>query len=389
MSLDIRGAHDPQALILPFLFDLRKDGVGWQMTIHNGQESIVVEDIVIAHDTIKIRLPLFDSEFKGILKNDSTFSGYWHNYLKGPDYKIPFVANATSRSRFAAAQDDHLNVSGEWEAHFELGTPDAYSALGIFKENGGLVSGTFATETGDYRYLEGSTMGDSMFLSCFDGSHAFLFHAALSNDTLHGRFWSGTHSQEPFVAWRHAGYKLRDQDSLTFLKEGHDMVDFKFPSIDGDTVSPMDAHHAGKVMMVQVMGSWCPNCVDETRLLQEMYSQYHEQGLDVIAVAFERYEGQDKAIAALKHFRDELGVKYDILFAGEASKDVASEKLPFLSHVMSYPTCIFIDRAGKVRRIRTGFYGPGTGEHYLDYKRNLQLFLEKMLAEQPAAKKAA
>jgi thiol-disulfide isomerase/thioredoxin len=146
-------------------------------------------------------------------------------------------------------------------------------------------------------------------------------------------------------------------------------------------VSPKDSAHAGKVLMVQVMGSWCPNCVDETRLLDEMYAEYRDRGLGVIAVAFEKYEDPAKAVAQLKRFRDNLDVRYDIVYAGRASKEEASAKLPFLDHVMSYPTCIFIDRRGMVRRIRTGFYGPGTGPHYANYERNLRSFLEQLLAE--------
>ena len=82
-------------------------------------------------------------------------------------------------------------------------------------------------------------------------------------------------------------------------------------------------------------------------------------------------------------------MKYDVLYGGESRKEVAAAKLPFLNHVMSYPTCVFIDRAGKVRRIRTGFYGPGTGAHYANYKRNLKAFIEQMLAEPVEGKKAA
>ena len=245
----------------------------------------------------------------------------------------------------------------------------------------GRVTGTFGTETGDYRYLDGIMHGDSLLLSAFDGSHAFLFQAALRGDSLLGRFRSGIHSQEPWYAIRNEAFHLRDPDSLTFLKEGHEMVALRLPDLDGRSISPMDDPYKGHVRMVQVMGSWCPNCVDETVLLTELYDQYHQQGLDVFAVAFERYPEKDKAIASLKRFKDRLRVKYDVLYGGESRKEVASEKLPFLDHIMSYPTCIFIDRAGKVRRIRTGFYGPGTGEHYLNYKRNLKAFIEKMLAE--------
>lgn len=381
MELDVRTGTDPGAVVLPFLFDLNGDSGAWHMVVHNGAETIPVDDIRVGRDSIRIRMPLFDSEFVGYFGNDSLIGGFWHNYLKGPDYRIPFIARAGATDRFPEHARGRQDITGNWECHFAQNTEDAYNAIGIFHEEGGRVTGTFGTETGDYRYLEGVTVGDSLFLSAFDGSHAFLFTAALHNDSIIGRFRSGIHSQETWTAVRNPDYKLRDPDSLTFLKEGYDMADFRFPGLDGDTVSPMDARHKGHVMMVQVMGSWCPNCVDETLLLDEMYSTYHDQGLDVIAIAFERYPDKERALRALRRFKEKLKVGYEILYAGEARKEVASAKLPFLDHVMSYPTCIFIDRAGKVRRIRTGFYGPGTGEHYEAYKRNLKAFIEHMLAE--------
>ncbi|MFZ1687042.1 MAG: TlpA disulfide reductase family protein [Flavobacteriales bacterium] len=382
MQLDIGDGN-----ILPFGFDLDHDPTGWLMTVHNGTEHIAVDDVHFANDTMRVRMPLFDSEFLGAFTSDSVFVGQWSNHLKGPDYRIPFVATAGTGARFALhSKSDTRDLSGAWETHYSQGTADAYDAIGLFSQVGSHASGTFVTETGDYRYLEGVVDGDSLKLSCFDGTHAFLFKAGWRNDSLFGRFWSGTHWQEPWVAVRNASYKLRDPDSLTALREGYDMADFSFPGIDGGTISPKDEAHAGRVLMVQVMGSWCPNCVDETLLLDEMYAKYHDDGLSVIAIAFEQYPDSARAIAGLRRFRDRLNVKYDIAYAGPANKDAAAERLPFLDHVMSYPTCIFIDRAGTVRRIRTGFYGPGTGEHYLNYRRNLELFLERMLAEPvPAA----
>lgn len=373
MELDIHG-H-----VLPFLFDLANDSSGWSLVVHNGEEHIAVNDVLVKGDTIRIRMPLYDSEFKGVVANDSTIRGHWYNYLKGPDYHIPFVAQAGQRTRFDHTLAPTVDVAGNWETHFSQGTSEAYDALGIFHQEGGEATGTFGTETGDYRFLDGEVSGDSLFLSCFDGSHAFLFKARVSGDSMTGRYWSGIHWEEPWTAVRNAAFALRDQDSLTSLREGYEMVDFSFPSIDGGTISPKDPAYAGKVLMVQIMGSWCPNCVDETLLLDEMYEKYQDRGLRVIAVAFEKYEDPDRALDQLRRFRDRLQVKYEIVYAGPANKEVAGSRLPFLDHLMSYPTCIFIDRAGKVRRIRTGFYGPGTGGHYINYKRNLEAFLESML----------
>ncbi len=377
MDLDLKGTT------LPFLFDLSKNDTGaWAMVVRNGAEEISVTDVLLRKDSILLRMPLFDSEFKGVLRNDSTIEGEWFNYLKGPDYRIPFVAHAGPADRFPGAQSGSTDMSGTWEVHFSKGTPDAYNAVGLFEQApDGQVTGTFLTETGDYRFLAGVVRNDSLKLSCFDGSHAFLFNAALKDDSLIGRFQSGSHWEEPWIAFRNKDYHLRDPDSLTFLREGYSMVDFHFPDLEGNVVSPLDPAFKGKALMVQIMGSWCPNCVDETKLLNELYGSYQHKGLEVIAVAFEKYADTTRALAGLRHFRDVMGVSHRILYGGVANKETVDEKLPFLDHVMSYPTCIFVDRNGKVRRIRTGFYGPGTGQHYEIYKRNLNSFVEQLLAE--------
>ena len=375
---------------LPFVFDLlRVDGGRLAIDIHNGDEVIRVDDIELVGDSINIRMPLFDSEFRGLIDGPNGIHGLWYNYLKGPDYRIPFQARYGNDKRFNVSLPSRSDArfDGVWEVHFSPGSADHYPAIGMFRSTReGLATGTFITETGDYRFLEGTVTGDSLFLSCFDGSHAFLFEARMDGDSVLGRFWSGNHWQEPWVARRNPEFRLRDPDSLTYLREGYDMIDFRFPDLEGAPVSPSDPQYKGRPLVIQIMGSWCPNCVDETRLLNELYEKYHGAGLEVISIAFEKYEDPAKAIVALKRFREVLDVRYPILYAGRSSKAVASEKLPFLNHVMSYPTCIIVDHHGRVRRIRTGMYGPGTGAHYLTYKRSFESFLEALLAEARSGK---
>ena len=372
-----------QDRILPFSFVLsRGDSGSWNMVVHNGTEHIPVDDVRLDHDTLVARMPLYDSEFRGLVRNDSLIEGHWHNFLKGPEYRIPFVAKAGLTHRFPGPSNGVARIAGTWEVRFSQGTPDAYNAIGQFEQHtDGRATGTFMTETGDYRFLEGQVHQDSLLLSCFDGSHAFLFAAQLVGDSLHGRFYSGTHWQEPWVAVRNPDFRLRDPDSLTFLREGHTMIDLRFPDTDGNMVSSTDERFRGKPLMVQIMGSWCPNCVDETRLLNELHAKYNQRGLEVLAVAFEKYDDPARAQQALKHYQSTLHVRYPILYGGSASKEEAARKLPFLDHVMSYPTCIFVGRDGKVKRIRTGFYGPGTGSHYEAYKSDLEDYIEGLINE--------
>lgn len=369
---------------LPFQWELHRAASGaYRIVIHNADERIAVEDVAITADSIHFRMPLFDSEFHGVLLGDSLMRGVWHNPIKGDDYTIPFEAKAGAGSRFPNQRgDDALRFAGSWQVRFSPGTPDAYNAIGAFRSAAdGSVSGTFMTETGDYRYLAGSAHGDSLWLSCFDGTHAFLFGASLDGDSLHGRFWSGKHWQEPWVGIRNNAYHLRDPDSLTFLKPGHERIDFRFTDTDGVERSPSDSAYSGRPLLVQIMGSWCPNCLDESILLSEMHERFSARGLRVLAIAFEKQNDPQRALQSLRSYKESLHIPYPILYGGKASKEEATARLPFLDRLISYPTCIFIDRKGRVRRIRTGFYGPGTGAHYQAYRQQLADYLTMLLSE--------
>lgn len=381
-ELDITAAGDPSPVLLPFQFDLELDSLGAPILhIRNGQERIDVHEVELVNDSIRIRLPLYDSEFQGRMRGDSVMEGTWHNYLRSDDYAIPFVAYSNDRPRFLPHPEARADITGEWKSTFQKGTCDSSMALGIFKQHGGGLSGTFATETGDHRFLDGVVRGDSLYLSVFNGYQANLFAATIRNDSLLGTVYWGKHGRDRWTATKDPSFRLRNADSLTFLKEGYDMVTLALNDLNGNSVSPQDAAHKGHVVVVQVLGSWCPNCVDESRLFKELYEKYHDRGLEIIGVAFERYPTEERSVAALERFRDHLELTYPICYAGAAKNEVIAEKLPFLNHIMSFPTSITIGRDGKVRRIYTGFYGPGTGIRYEALKRDLERMLVSLLNE--------
>jgi hypothetical protein len=49
--------------------------------------------------------------------------------------------------------------------------------------------------------------------------------------------------------------------------------------------------------------------------------------------------------------------------------------------VLSYPTTVFVDKKGKVRKIHTGFNGPATGEKFTEFKTEFKAFVGELLAE--------
>jgi thiol-disulfide isomerase/thioredoxin len=381
-ELDMSAPGDASTVLLPFLFDVESDGAeATRIHIRNGEERMVVHQVEVYGDSIRIRMPLYDSEFRARLLGDTGMQGVWHNYLRGDDYVMPFTARADDRPRFRQQPPHNVDVSGEWKAWFSQSCCDSSMALGIFRQDGGHLAGTFATETGDYRFLEGVVRGDSLYLSVFNGFQANLFSAVLRNDSLVGSVFWGKHGRDHWNAVKDPSFRLRNADSLTFLKEGYSMATLSLTDLEGRLVSPQDEAHKGKVVIIQVLGSWCPNCVDEARLFAEFHDKFHDQGLEIIGVAFERHPTKERSIAALERFRDHLGLKYPICYAGPSKKEVTSEVLPFLNHVISFPTSITIGRDGKVRRIYTGFYGPGTGARYDAYKRDMERMLVGLLAE--------
>ena len=96
---------------------------------------------------------------------------------------------------------------------------------------------------------------------------------------------------------------------------------------------------------------------------------------------FENYGDFERAAAATRKFRDGLGITYPMLIAGTAGMDDAATKLPQLTGVFAYPTTIFVDRAGEVRKISAGFSGPATGLRYDQLVAEWTAVLETLLAE--------
>lgn len=348
---------------LPFIFKVINDSL---IKIYNAKEVILIDEITYQNDSVIIQTPVFEGYIKAkINKNKLSGSFIKESY----DRSVKFEA-IKSNIRFSQIQNATKNVTGTWETVFSKGLKGEYLAKGIFKQQGNKVTGTFRTTTGDYRYLEGIVEKDSLKLSTFDGAHAFLFNAKISGSTLTGHFYSGLHWKEPFVAKLNNNYELPNADNLTFLKKGVDRFDFSFPDRNGKNISLSDKRFQNKVTIVQIMGTWCPNCLDESKFLTRFYKEHKNEGLEVVALAFEVAKTKEIAFKGIDRLQKRIDIEYPILLAqiGSEDKKLAHEKLPMLNHIISFPTTLFIDKTGTVRKIHTGFNGPATGEKYEIFK---------------------
>lgn len=354
---------------LPFNFEVKyitQDS--FIIELINGEERILVSDIIIgldretAKDTVIINFPVYDTYIKAIYE-EGIMEGDWYVNYKD-NYSIPFKAQHGSDVRFKRSSNDYEEyIDGTWAVSFDYDKDSPYPATGQFNMDSlHSVTGTFKTETGDYRYLEGIVDGNKMKLSVFDGSHAFLFESKLLEDsTMVGTFYSGKHYKSNWIADKSADQSLRSVYDLTKIVND-ERFDFSFKNVKGDTVSLNDKAFEGKAKIIQIIGTWCPNCRDESKFLKAYY-QNKPDNLEIVSVAFERYKEDSKNIESIKRYKDKMEIPYEILYGGYYNKQEASKAFPMLNKIISYPTLIFLNPDNTVHKIHTGFNGPATDEY--------------------------
>jgi thiol-disulfide isomerase/thioredoxin len=363
---------------LPFHFMLEQRNNSLVLIIQNAEERIVCDEVASSGDSLFVRLPLYDSELR-FKASVNTLDGVWINRGRKSPAVIPFHAEKGISHRFHQPEPSSNATApeGKWETWFDAGQPDSSLAIGLFRRGtGNQVYGTFLTETGDHRYLEGNIQGDSLKLSVFDGSHAWLYLAKINSNSMEGLFFSGNHYKAPFHARRNDTIALRDPAHITRV-EGN--ITFGLPDCDSNIIRETDERFRKKVIIHQVMGTWCPNCMDESVFLDSVYLARKEEGLEVVGFAFERSPDFQKAIPGLRRTINRLGIHYKVVYAGQADKERLKGVFPGLQDFISYPTTIVTNRDGKVVYVHAGFSGPATGQSWNEYRRSFSTLLDKLL----------
>ncbi len=368
-----------QDQLLPFTFEVLKGGEKYHVKLINGvEETIPLDEIDIVGDSVFITLHIFDIELRAKINGDSLNGYYIKNYKE--NYRLPFTAKHNNSNRFKKPTASS-NFNGKWQVTFVEDDSISFPGVGIFKKEGDLLKGTFLTETGDYRYLEGVASDTAMSLYTFDGNHAFIFNATIKNDSISGEFLSGMDYKATFTGVKNENAQLNDADVLTFLKEGYDKVSFSFPNLDGKTVTLNDEKYQNKVVLLQIFGTWCPNCMDETIFYSDWFDKNKDRDVEIIGLAYEAKDDFNYAKARVEKMKKKYNVNYDYVIAGIYDKEAAAKTLPMLNHVLSFPTTIFIDKTGKVRKIHTGFSGPATGIYYEEFIDEFNSFMNLLLNE--------
>ncbi|WP_196889224.1 peroxiredoxin family protein [Aureivirga sp. CE67] len=364
---------------LPFLFDIDEKDGKYSGYLINSEEKIPLNEIEIKNDSVFISMHIFDISLKAKINGNTLNGVYVKNYI--PNYELPFTAKFGETKRFENPVSTN-KFDGKWDIIFKDDEGNENPAIGVFEQKGNLVKGTFLTPTGDYRYLEGTEENGFLKLVTFDGNHAFIFNMKLKeNGEIKGVFKSGLNWIETFTGKKNPDAKLPDANKLTYLKEGYDTVSFSFPNLNGEKVSLDDPKYKDKVVILQIFGTWCPNCMDETQFLTKWYQENKDKDVEIIGLAYEIKDDFNYAKSRVEKMKETFNVPYDFLIAGTANKEEASKTLPMLNKIISFPTTIFIDKNGKVAKIHTGFSGPATGEHYAKFIEEFNLTINDLTSE--------
>lgn len=362
---------------IPFTFNVLNDSL---LQIINGEEVLKVTNIRYSNDSIRIQTPVFEGYINAKIVDRKIENG---NFINPSFNRVVPYTTIYNKDRFTTKNEPTVDVSGTWETVFSK-HGNKYLASGIFKQKGKIATGTFITKTGDHRYLEGVVDGDSLKLSVYDGIHVFLFKAKATDSTLNGMFYSGNHWKEPFEAKLNNEYELKIDKKTTFIKEGYDQFYFSFPDDKGKLVASTDPEFDNKVIIAQIMGSWCPNSLDQTKFLVNYLKENPNDNVKVVSLDIEITKSRETSYQNINRLKKEIGIEYPILlaqFGKGGSKKAVLEKFPMLNKFNAYPTLLILDKNKKARKIYPSFYGPATGETHKAFKKEFGTIINELVSE--------
>ena len=376
-----------------------------KVSITNADETIEVPVVVDDGGTLTLRFDDYDSEIVCKPSDDSgrVLAGEWvkRRGAKGAEnefVRLPFHLNGrgfcgtTTIAQQPGEQERAiatLAANTRWSVRFADDEDPAVLQFSVLRTADGrprqITRATFLTTTGDYRYLTPTIVGDTVTMACFDGAHAFLFTSRLLPDgTLKGDFASGPTYRTTWTATPDPDAKLPDAFSIARVVPGVDPSALRYPGLDGverPLIQLAGKGEGPRAHIIEVFGTWCPNCRDATALLKELHARYAGQGLEIVGLAFEVTGDRGRDLKQLGVYRERHGVAYAMLLGGTTDKAKAQEAFPVLDKVHAYPTFLFVDRAGVVRAVYAGFTGPAAEAEHAELKARFVKIIESMLAD--------
>lgn len=363
-------------LEVPFNFEIDKN----KITFLNAEERFEGGKVYQIGDSVKIKIDQFDNELAFKISGDSLIGTLRKQDNSGKPISV--VAKRGENFRFKpSGEKPTADFSGTYDVVFKNPNGTDEKTVGVFKQTGNKLTGTFLRITGDSRYLEGIVEGNNFYLSSFIGSTPSYYRGTFSNNKEIVGESVNARGSIAFNGIQNQNAELPDAYKLTYLKEGYKTLDFSFPDVNGKKISLSDKKYKGKPVILTITGTWCPNCVDEASFIAPWYKENRKRGVEVIAIHYERQLDSVYVKKALNGFREKFGIEYDQVVAGKPDKKLVAESLPALNNFLSFPTTIFINKKGEVAKIHTGYSGPATGKFYTAFVEEFNKEVDNLLNE--------
>jgi thiol-disulfide isomerase/thioredoxin len=360
---------------LPFAIRISGEGPALHGSLCNGPKCQLFSKVLVEGDSLVLEIADYAATLKASLRSDSLL-GYYHNVGSNGPRTISFRA-ARGEWPVSKAPD---RLVGRWDATYyqDLGTSPRVFDL---RNTAHGFEGTVISSTSDYGPFVGPVVGDSFAIGLFDGSFVYLLTGKLVGDTLHGLFHAGLRTQTPWTAVRSTGAPHLNSPTEVSRADTTQPLRFAFPDLHGRLVRSDDRQFRGKVVLVDIFGTWCPTCHDATPGLLRLYDRYHSRGLEIVGLAFE--STGDTAVDArqVRRYRDKYGIPFPLLLAGINNEESIASALPQLKDITAFPTSVFLDRAGRVRRIYAGFHGSAAGPQHARLVREFDSEIQKLLQQ--------
>lgn len=361
---------------LPFALQIgRGENGDWLGQLCNGEKCQTFSKVRVEGDSVTLEIADYAATMTATLRGDSLV-GYYHNVGSNGPRTIPFRA---ARGRWPITRAPRSLV-GRWDATYfqDLGTsPRVFE----FRNGPAGIEGTLISSTSDYGPFSGTASADSFAIGYFDGSFVYLITGKLQGDTLRGIFHAGLRTQTPWQAVRSSGAPhLKSPTEITFADTAQPFR-FRFPNLQGRLVGNDDPRFKGKVVLVDIFGTWCPTCHDGTPELIRLYNRYRGRGLEIVGLAFE--VSGDTAVDGplVRRYRDKFRIPFPLLLAGSSDVEAIEAVLPQLRGAGAFPTMVFLGRDGRVRRVHAGFHGLAAGAQHQRQVREFEVEIEKLLTE--------
>ena len=367
---------------VPFNFSVEPAENGENViTLRNGPEEILLANLQWEDDSLIIPMHTFDAEIRAKV-SDEQMTGRWVKHYKAKASR-PFTA-ALGKPRFAGAANKEVRLAVPKKLKMTM-KPEfgmSYEAMGIFTQEGQKITGTVMAEIGDFRYFEGIVNGDSLLASSFDGVHAFLLKAKFDGKFWQGEFIMDNNYAEPWTGTVDPDFSLADPFVTLDQSDPEKLApyfDILTAGSGFNTLNPDD--FLGKVTIIQLMGSWCPNSLDETNYLTTWYTKNKDKGIEVLAVFYEMNYSKAYGMRRMHEYVAHNAIPYPTALGGPANKGQAALAFPFVSKLQAFPTLVILDKLGQARYMHTYFQGPATGEYYEQFDQRFREIVEELLEE--------